>query len=287
MIADERNAAEVAFWNGPGGHHWVRRQEAWDFVLAPVSAIALARAAVRSAERVVDIGCGCGATTLELAKLVGARGRVLGLDISAPMLARAATRVPSGSPVELVQADATGYAFARGGFDLLFSRFGVMFFAEPARAFANLRTALGDGGRLVFVCFRAAQENPWMMTPLKAAYAHVPPLPKLAPEAPGPFSFASEERIRHILGNAGFHSVEVTPVDLDLDIAGGRGLDEAVASALEIGATSRAIEGQPTPVRDAVAASVRQALAAHRRGTAVPLGAAIWLVSAISASRAP
>jgi SAM-dependent methyltransferase len=282
MIADQRNAAEVAFWNGPGGRHWVHRQEAWDGVLAPVTSLALARARVRPGERVVDIGCGCGATTIELGTLVGPRGRVLGLDISAPMLARAAARLPHGLPVGLVQADATTHAFAKRGFDLLFSRFGVMFFAEPAHAFANLRAALRPGGRLVFVCFRTPQENPWMMTPLKAAYAHVAPLPKLGPEDPGPFSFASEERVRRVLGDAGFLSIALERLDLELDIAGGRGLDEAVASALEIGATSRAIEGQPTAVRDAVAASVRRTLAEHQRGSAVPLGAAIWLVAATS-----
>lgn len=282
MIADERNAAEIAFWNGPGGRHWVHRQEAWDVVLAPVASIAIARARIQPGERIVDIGCGCGATTIELGKLVGSRGRVLGLDISAPMLARAATRLPPGSPVELVQADATTHAFTIGGFDLLFSRFGVMFFAEPARAFANLRGALRPGGRLVFVCFRTPQENPWMMTPLKAAYAHVPPLPKLGPEDPGPFSFASDERVRRILGEAGFQSSALERLDLELDIAGGRGLDEAVASALEIGATSRAIEDQPPAIRAAVAASVRIALAGHQRGSAVPLGAAMWLVAASS-----
>src|SRR5260221_5338579 len=117
-----------------------------------------------------------------------------------------------------------------------------------------------------------------MMTPLKAAYAHVPPLPKLGPEDPGPFSFASEERVRRILGDGGFSSIALERLDLELDIAGGRGLDQAVASALEVGATSRAIEGQPTALRDAVAASIRRTLAQHQRGSAGPLRAALLLV---------
>lgn len=282
MTADERNANEIAFWNGPGGRHWVNRQEAWDVVLAPISAATIERAAVRPGARIVDIGCGCGATTIELGRLVGPAGRVLGLDISAPMLARAALRLPSGLAVEFVQDDATTHPFQRGGFDLLFSRFGVMFFAEPARAFTNLRSALRPGGRLVFACFRKAQENPWMMTPLQAAYEHVPPLPKIGPEDPGPFSFASEERVRRILGEAGFQSIGLEPLDLELDIGGGRGLDAAVASMLEIGATSRAIEGQPPAILSAVAASVRRVLAPFQRGPAVPLGAAVWLVTATS-----
>src|SRR5260221_12285591 len=107
-----------------------------------------------------------------------------------------------------------------------------------------------------------------MMTPLKAAYAHVPPLPKLGPEDPGPFSFASEERVRRILGDGGFSSIALERLDLELDIAGGRGLDEAGASALEIGATSRAIEGQPTAGRDAGAVSGRPAPPRPPRGPA-------------------
>ncbi len=280
--ADERNADQIAFWNGPGGQRWVNRQQTQDVVLAPISAAVIARAAVRSGERVVDIGCGCGGTALELGKLVGPAGHVLGLDVSAPMLARAAERLPPGLPVEFVQSDATTYSFPPGGADLLFSRFGVMFFADPARSFANLRTALRPGGRLAFACWRAPRDNPWMMLPLQAAYEHVPKLPQLGPEDPGPFSFADDERVRRILGTAGFRSIGLVPLDLALDIASGGGLDAAVAAALEIGATSRALDGQPPETYAAVADSIRRVLVPHKRGTAVPLGAAIWLVTATS-----
>jgi ubiquinone/menaquinone biosynthesis C-methylase UbiE len=280
MSADESNAAQIAFWNGPSGLRWAKRQEDLDVLLRPVMSAAIERAAVQSGERVVDIGCGCGATTIELGRLVGPAGRVLGLDVSRPMLARAAERLPPGLPVEFVLADATTYVFSRADVDLLFSRLGVMFFGEPARAFANLRTALQPKGRLAFVCFRTPKENPWMMIPLQAAYEHVPPLPKAGPEDPGPFAFADAERVRRILADAGFRSIALTPLDLELDIAGGRGLDAAVASALAIGATSRAIEGQPAEIRSAVADSVRRVLAPHQRGPAVPLAAAVWLVTA-------
>lgn len=282
MTGDERNADQIAYWNGPGGRHWVNRQQTQDVVLAPMSAAVIARAAPRPGERVVDIGCGCGTTTIELGRLVGAAGHVLGIDVSAPMLARAAERLPAGLPVELAQADATTYSFAPAGFDLLFSRFGVMFFAEPARSFANLRRALRPGGRLAFVCWRAPRENPWMMLSLQAAYEHVPPLPQLGPEDPGPFSFADPERVRHILDTAGFRSIAHEPLDLALDIASGGGLGAAVAAALEIGPTSRAIEGQPPEILAAVAVSIRRVLAPHQRGTAVPLAAAAWLVTAAS-----
>jgi ubiquinone/menaquinone biosynthesis C-methylase UbiE len=282
MKADERNAEQVEFWNGPGGRHWIKLQEMWDIVLAPVAGATLARAAVHAGERVIDVGCGCGATTIELGKAVGTSGYVLGLDVSAPMLARAAERLPAGLSVEFLQADATTHPLPSGSFDLLFSRFGVMFFAEPARAFANLRRGLKRRGRLAFSCFRESKDNPWMMVPLKAAYEHVPPLPKLGPEDPGPFSFASEERVRRILTEAGFDAIGMEPVDLAFDIAAGRGLEAAAAATLEIGATSRAVEGQPPAIRDAVAASVKKALARYQHGNSVPLPAAIWIVTAIN-----
>jgi SAM-dependent methyltransferase len=283
--ADEPNADQIEFWNGPVGRSWVDLQETWDVVLAPVLATAIARADPRAGERVIDIGCGCGASTIALARLVGPGGRVLGVDISRPMLERATERRPRELPIELVLGDATTYPFAPGEFDLLFSRFGVMFFADPTRAFSNLRSALGPGGRLAFACFRTPRENPFMMLPLQAAYEHVPPLPKLGPEDPGPFAFASEERVRRILGGAGFQSIALAPCDLALDLAAGGGLDTAVAATMEIGATSRAIAGQPPETRAAVATSIRRALGPHVHGASVPLTAAIWLVTAANTTR--
>ena len=147
---DPSNETEIAYWNGAGGRNWVHRQEGQDTILAPILRAAIERAAVREGERVVDVGCGTGATSIELGERVGLSGHVLGVDVSEPMLARAAERLPTDVPVEFMRADATTYRFKPAAFDLMFSRFGVMFFAEPARAFTNLRTALRPGGRLAF-----------------------------------------------------------------------------------------------------------------------------------------
>jgi SAM-dependent methyltransferase len=277
---DPKNEAEVAYWNSTAGRHWVERQESQDTLLAPILKAALERAQPRPGEHVVDIGCGTGASSIELGKQVGPSGQVLGVDISAPMLARAAERIPPAAPINFVRADATTYKFDPAAFDLLFSRFGVMFFAEPARAFANLRAALKPGGRLVFACWRKFDENGWLQVPLRAAQAHVPPLPRPGPEDPGPFSFADEARVRRILAEAGFAAVKLEPRDCALDIACGRGLDEALQTAMEIGPTARALQDQSAEVRTAVATSVRHALQSHQRGEQVPLGAAIWIVTA-------
>ena len=257
MTSDHGNNAEIAAWNGPLGRIWADSQAAFDAVLEPVGAATLARADVRAGERVIDVGCGAGATTVALGKLVGPGGSVIGIDVSRLLLARANERLPSGLPVTFVEADAATHGFPSGEFDLLFSRFGVMFFADPSRAFANLRTALRAGGRLVFACYRDRTENPMLMTSLQAAYEHVPRLPSSEPEGPGLFSFAQEARVRRILTAAGFGRIRCEPVDLDIDIALGRGLDEAVRIGLELGPIARAMAGQPPEIRQAVAQSVR------------------------------
>jgi len=280
---DDRNAEQIAYWNGPGGHHWVERQQRQDMVLAPVSEALLGRAAIQPGETAIDIGCGCGATSFELAERVGADGRVIGIDISAPMLERARELTPPGAPVEFVLADATVHPFVSHSADLLVSRFGVMFFAEPAVSFANMRKALRPSGRLAFACWRTPRDNPWMMLGLREAYKHVPKLPELGPEDPGPFSFAKEERVHRILDEAGFTAIAMERVDLSLDIATGGGLESALETTLAIGPTSRALEDQPPEKIAAVTEVIRTALAAHVKGSAVPLGASIWIVTATNA----
>ncbi|QWG15573.1 class I SAM-dependent methyltransferase [Bradyrhizobium sediminis] len=276
----QQNADQIAYWNGPAGQRWTDRQAAQDVVLAPVSEILIDRAKVRAGERIIDIGCGCGATTIALAQRTGPTGHVLGIDISAPMLARARQIAPPDLPVDFVLADATVYPFHPASFDLLVSRFGVMFFAEPALSFANMRKALRPSGRLAFACWREPRHNPWMMAPLQAVYRHVPKLPQQGPEDPGPFAFASEQRVTRILSEAGFSSIAMEPCNLSLDIAIGRGLDAAVESALEIGPSNRALEGQPAEVRTAAKQSIREALAPFVQGQTVPLGGSIWIVTA-------
>lgn len=279
-VLQTQNAEQIAYWNGPGGQRWVDRQQAQDEMLEPISAILLDRAKSRPGERVVDVGCGCGATTRAFAEKVGAAGHVLGVDISAPMLQRARQVAPQGARVEFQLADASAYPFKPASFDLIVSRFGVMFFAEPAGSFANLRKALRPGGRLTFVCWREPRANPWLITPLQAAYNHVPKLPEVGPEDPGPFSFASEARVHRILGGAGFSDIAMEACDLTLDVAIGNGLDAAVESALQIGPTSRALEGQPADIVAAVRRSIHEVLAPFAKGQAVVLPASIWVVTA-------
>jgi SAM-dependent methyltransferase len=231
-------------------------------------------------ERVVDIGCGSGATTIAFGRKVAPSGHAFGVDISGPMLERARASAPKDLPVDFALADATVYPFDPASVDLLASRFGVMFFADPVMSFANMRKALKPSGRLAFACWREPRENPFFMAPLQAAYKHVPKLPPQGPDDPGPFAFASEARVRHILGAAGFTGIRMEACPLLLDTAIGGGLDRAVQGALEIGPASRALEGQPEELRAAAIQSIREALAAFVKGDAVLLPASIWIVTA-------
>jgi len=276
----DQNADQIAYWNGPGGQRWASRQQAQDILLAPVADVLIDRAKPRAGERVIDIGCGSGATTIAFAHKVGPSGHALGVDVSGPMLERARQSAPKGAAIDFVLADATIYPFEPASFDLLASRFGVMFFADPAKSFANIRKALRPSGRLTFACWREPRENPWMMAPLQAVYKHVPKLPQQGAEDPGPFAFASETRVHRILGEAGFSGIAMEACPLSLDIAIGRGLEAAVQGALEIGPASRALEGQPAELRAAATNSVRETLAPFVSGDAVPLAASIWIVTA-------
>jgi len=216
---DQANSAARQDWNGALGEIWARQQALFDRVLAPAGEAAIDRANIQSGDKVIDVGCGCGATTAAIAELVGPTGEVFAVDISEPMLAEAKKRIGSDPRISFAIADAAIHPFPVSYYDVLFSRFGVMFFDFPAVAFANMRRALKPGGRLSFACFREAAKNTYVMLPLAAAYKHVPPLPSPALNAPGMFSFADDNRVRGILGAAGFNAIRLEQIDAKLDMA--------------------------------------------------------------------
>ena len=278
------NAAQIAEWNGAQGQRWATLQPEIDGIVIPFGNAALAAAAARPGERVIDIGCGCGDTSITLARAVGAggaAGTVLGIDVSLPMLAVARERAASERLPQLAFSDADASAAALPpDTDLLFSRFGVMFFSQPAPAFSHLRQSLRVGGRCVFVCWRSPRDNPWAMTPLAAARAAMGITPPPAdPFAPGPFAFADEARLRAILSDAGFNAVDVQRFDASVTL--GATPRAAAENAMRVGPASRFV----TEVGEAHRARILDAVETAFVPLAAPdgqvrLNGSTWIVSA-------
>jgi SAM-dependent methyltransferase len=280
----EKNSDQIADWNDQGGERWVANQARLDAMVAVFGQAAIKAAAPATGERVLDVGCGAGASSLALAARVGAGGRVLGVDISEALIGRARALAPQDTPALFRVADASSAELPEGVFDILFSRFGVMFFGDPTGAFAHMRRALRPGGRVAFVCWRGAAENDWMRLPMGAMQGIVPLAAPPDPEAPGPFSFGERGRVARILTAAGFTDIAIAPFDASVPFGEGgtRGaaIDDAVKMALEVGPLSRALADQPDDIRARAMAAVRAVFAGLAGERSVMIAGAAWIVTA-------
>ena len=278
------NAEQIAYWNELSGPKWVALADVIDAQIEPIGNAAIERAAVSTGERVLDVGCGCGQTTLELARRVGPAGRVVGIDISKPMLAAAEQRAVQApaSMVRFVVADAQTHRFEDETYDLAFSRFGVMFFDSPETAFANVRRALRPGGRLVFACWQELGRNPWMAVPGAAVARHVPLPVSANPHAPGPFAFADAERVKGLVRAGGFVDVSAESLERKLDVGRGLGLEEVVDFLIQLGPAGAALRnaGAPPDLMSTVRATLRDVLAPYDTGNGLSMDAAAWIFTA-------
>lgn len=280
---------QVEYWNGEVGRRWARNQRALDAAFAPLTRALIEGADLRTGARILDVGCGAGESALIAANRIGPRGRIVACDVSAPLLAVARGRVEreaaGGAAIAWIEADAATHPFGAAVFEVILSRFGVMFFADSEAAFAHLRYALVPGGRMSFLCWRALDDNPWVSVPRAAVLPLVPDHVPPPAEGPGPFRFADRTGVEAILRAAGFRDIACEPVDRALTL--GRSMDGSAAAAvddaarfvLELGPVSRLVRDADPGLRADALAAVRDALRPHAEIGAVTLGAACWLVS--------
>jgi ubiquinone/menaquinone biosynthesis C-methylase UbiE len=275
------NADQVEYWNSAVGDTWARMQARLDLAFTPVTAALLSLAAPQPGEDALDIGCGTGETTLALAAAVGDDGSALGLDISEPLLARARERAAELlSDADFRCADAAAYD-EEDGFDLIVSRFGVMFFDDPVAAFANLHRRAAPGGRLCFACWQPPADNLWATLPMQVVADLLPPQPPADTLAPGPFAFADPQRVEAVLAAAGWHDIAFHAEPFQMVIGEG---DDPVAAAvhfnLRIGPAARAIRDAGPDAEAVAKARLATALAAYAADGVVALPGAVWLVAA-------
>jgi SAM-dependent methyltransferase len=277
------NAEQLAYWNGEAGERWARQDELMAALLAPIAGALLDHADPAGCRRALDVGCGGGSQSLMLAERLGPDARVTGVDISGPLLGVARTRAAAApadaAALDFLQADAAHHAFEPGGFDLLFSRFGVMFFDQPAAAFANLHRAMAPGGRLAFVCWQSLQDNPWTWLSVQAALRFVPPPEPTDPEAPGPFAFANPARIETVLMAAGFSDIDIEHHPVTMRWSAGDTLEDKVAGMMQVGPVSRLLMDADEPTRRQVHAAVVEVMREFHDGEALNLPGATWLVT--------
>lgn len=272
------NQDQMDYWNGRSGEKWATQQDYTDQIMGHITQAFLPFASAKPGEEVLDIGCGCGTTTFTFSQCVRPEGSVAGIDISAPMLAVARARAAaSNADIPFIEADASAYDF-QPVFDLVASRFGVMFFADPSAAFSNIRKAVAPNGRLAFVCWRSLAENGWASTPIAAARPLLPPQETPDPYAPGPFAFADDARIKTILSSAGFRDIHIEKFDGHMDMAATA--DEASWNTLNIGPLSRAAADLDEATRTKIHGVVATAMEKYVTPEGVRAPVACWFVRA-------
>ena len=276
------NSEQIEYWNDRAGPNWVKFYKKLDGQIGDVGKIAIDRAGVTTGQYVLDIGCGCGDSSLELARRVGPDGTVRGVDISQPMLEQAVRRAALEPALKLKfqcrdaqTADFPAATYAHG-----FSRFGAMFFEDPIAAFTNIRKALAADGRLTFICWRPLDENPWMAIPLSVAGQFVEPPEPTSPGAPGPFAFADGERARQILDSAGYSDVTLEALYEPLYLSGPGTAAEAAAHATQMGPVARMLGESDKATVKRVEAALLETLTPYYDGAGIRMASACWIVSA-------
>jgi len=277
-VSQASNQQQAELWNLTNGPVWVELQTVLDRMLAPLEERLTQMAFPGEGSRVLDIGCGAGATTLAMAERLGSSGLSLGVDISGPLIdaAKGQAAARQVDQAAFICADAQTHAFEAEAFDAVISRFGVMFFDDPVAAFENIRRAAVPGAGLAFVAWRSPAENPFMTAPARALAPMLPPQPAPDPNGPGQFGFADAERVRRILAQSGWRDVEIERLDAPCIIA----IDDLMAYAMNMGPTGAVLRQADSTLRERAETTVRSALQPFVDGEFARSTAACWWVTA-------
>jgi SAM-dependent methyltransferase len=273
----QANADQIALWNGCAGRGWVEAQESLDRLFEPFEALLVDAVAKHKAQRVLDIGCGTGSTTLAVARQLGPKGAAVGVDISEPMIALAKQRAGiESAPTRFLCADAQTHAFEPASFDMIVSRFGVMFFDDPVRAFANLRRAAAPKAALQVIAWRSPAENPFMTAAERAAAPFFPEMPARRPDEPGQFAFADRNRVYSILEKSGWAGIDIQPLDVACTLPE----QELNAYITRLGPIGRVLQQVDKRTRSRIVEGVRAAFDPYVHGAEVRFRAACWMIGA-------
>ena len=278
---EDKNIKQKQFWSGAGGDVWVDKQREMDIMLNPLGERAIQGLDLSGERKILDIGCGCGATTLEIAKAV-TQGEVIGVDISEPMLERA-TKTASDMmltntsfQVKDVQVDEMPLSY----FDIAFSRFGVMFFEDPFEAFKNINHSLKDNGQLSFVCWQHASLNPWQSLSIQVIKEFLD-LPAPAPKSPGPFAFEDKSYINEILTESGFRDIEIKDNQEDIVMFSGKSIREACEDYLTINpVVTEMLKNSPTELREEILEALIGKFSDFHNNEGLLFPSATWIVTA-------
>ena len=278
---EDKNAKQKDFWSGKGGDYWVEKQSEMDIMLNPLGEKALVKLGLQSNSKVLDIGCGCGATTLEIAKIVS-EGAVTGLDISVPMLdkAKSEAKIQGIANVDFkvidVQVEQLGYE----EYDSVYSRFGVMFFDDPFEAFKNIFSSVKVGGELSFVCWQDPSLNPWQSLSLQVIREYLD-MPSPPPRSPGPFAFHEKDYVKEILEKSGFSNISFDNNQEDITMFAGKSLEEASEDYLAINpVVTEMLKDSTDDLKSEIVESLKEAFSDFHRGDGLVFPSATWVVSA-------
>jgi SAM-dependent methyltransferase len=276
---DSKDDDQAPRWNGSSGCAWVEAQQMVDQTLQPFEDLLVAEVSASGARRVLDVGCGTGSATRAVARLLGTPGESVGIDISEQMIEAARVLAErEHASATFICADAQKHAFGSQRFDMIMSRFGVMFFEDPMQAFANLRSAAADGANLRCIVWRSPAENPFMTTAERAAAPLLPNLAPRRPDAPGQFGFADDRRVHAILKESGWDEIDIRPIDVTCTLPE----KELIRYGTRFGPVGIALQEADQQTRLQVAAAVRAAFDPYVHGAEVPFTACCWMIGARS-----